>query len=140
MKRTLLPAPHAEFESLSKLELLRLSEELLDNDPVVVEYCVAFVCAETRGLWHGRARAMMCRRLKHAQLARSQNEKLQACILGRLEQGNFSEQFKDQLRLAIGLAPKTAVAACQRSLSSTLPHVRRYCAWALSLPTIAIAA
>ena len=91
MKRPPLPSPHAEFEHLSKLDLLRLAEDLLDYDPIVVDYCVAFVCAETRGLWHGRARAMMCRRLKHAELGRSQREKLQSCILGRLEEGNFSE-------------------------------------------------
>ena len=140
MKRPPLPPPHAEFENLSKLELLRLAEELLDYDPVVVDYCVAFVCAETRGLWHGRARAMMCRRLKHAELSRSQRDKLQTCILGRLEQGFFSEQFKDQLRLAIKLAPKAAIAACQRGTSSSHPHVKRYCAWALSLPAIENAA
>jgi len=135
-----LPGPHAEFDHLSKLDLRRLAEELLGNDPVVVDYCIAFVCAETRGLWHGRARAKMCRHLKHAALSRSQRDRLLACILARLEQGNFSEQFKDQLRLAIHVAPKATLASCRRSQGSTQPHVERYCSWALALPVFANAA
>jgi len=140
MKRPSLPVPHAEFENLSKLALRRLADELLDDEPDVVDCCVAFVCAETRGLWHGRARAMICRRLKHAELSRSQREKLLNSILGRLEQGSFSEQFKDQLRLAVHLAPKAAIAACKRGASSPHQRVMRYNSWVLSLPTLEKAA
>lgn len=139
MKRPLSPTPHLEFEHWCKHDLLRLADDLLGHDPLVIERCVAFVCAETRGIGHGRARAMTCRRLKHAVLNRSASEKLQSSILGRLERGDFSEQFKDQLRLAIHLSPKSTLAACQRGVASARPHVKRYCLWALALPSLAIA-
>jgi hypothetical protein len=131
MKRPPLPAAHAEFLTLSKPELLRLADDLPQADPVAVDYGIAFVCAETMGHWHGRARAKLCRRLKHLALGRSQREALLACILERLVQGRFSEQFKDQLRLALTLDPRGAALVCEQAKSSPLPHVRRYAAWAL---------
>jgi hypothetical protein len=117
-----IPAPHAEFASLSKLQLRALADKLLAPEPVNVDYCVEFVVAETRGLWHGRARAMMCRRLKHCPLGRTNRTKLLACILHRLQTGDFSEQFKEQ-----------TLGACQVALSSNWPHVQRCAAWAISL-------
>lgn len=127
-----LPADHAEFLTLSKEELLFLADELRDADPVQVDDCIAFVCAETKGFWHGRARAKLCRRLKHLALSRSQRQKLQACILERLEQDNFSQQFKEQLKLAMQLAPQQTRAVCLRAKSSDVPDVRRYADWALA--------
>ena len=59
------PPVHAEFELLSKQRLIELGDRLLTFDVTAIGYCVAFVVAETKGIWHGRARAMFCRRLKH---------------------------------------------------------------------------
>ena len=129
-----LPAAHAEFQSLTKQQLHELADNLVLSESTVLDYCVEFVLAETKGLWHGRARAMMCRRLKHCQLGRAHRTQLLASILGRLESGEFSEQFKDQLRLALHLDLKQTLGVCQRASSSSKPHVQRYAAWALSLP------
>lgn len=134
MPKAAIPAPHAEFNALTKPELRELANLLLhpNAEPWVVERCVAFVVAETSGLWHGRARAMMCRRLKHCHLGRTHQSQLVAVICGRLEQGAFSEQFKDQLRLALHLAPTTTAEACRKLVSNPLSHVRRYAEWVLS--------
>ena len=62
--RPVLPQPHAEFASFTKRELHELADALLACEPHAVQRCVDFVVAETTGFGHGRARAMMCRRLK----------------------------------------------------------------------------
>lgn len=133
MPRTSIPAPHAELALLTKRELHALADGLLAPEPWVIERCVEFVLAETQGLWHGRARAMMCRRLKHCLLGRTHREQLVGCIAGRLASGMFSEQFKDQLRLALHLDRQQTLEVCRKSVGSTKPHVRRYAQWALSL-------
>ncbi len=74
----------------------------------------------------------MCRRLKHCALGRTHRTQLVSCIAGRLASGNFSEQFKDQLRLAMHLDLERTLAVCHASLASQRPHVRRYARWALS--------
>lgn len=117
---------------LTKVDLHALADGLLEPEPWVVERCVEFVLAETQGLWHGRARAMMCRRLKHCELGRTHSTDLVSCILGRLSDGSFSEQFKDQLRLAMHLDFPKVVSACHKCLSSQKPYVKRYAEWSLS--------
>ena len=129
-----LPAANAEFKTLSKQELHALADALLSAEPNAIDYCAKFVVSETKGLWHGRARAMMCRRLKHCALSRNIRASLLRCIIGRLQTGEFSEQFKDQLRLALHLDPKQTLSACQEALLNAKPYVRRYAAWALALP------
>lgn len=124
--------PHSDFETLSKVELHQLSDALLNQNPLIIERCVQFVLAETHGLWHGRARAMMCRRLKHCELGRTQRTELVACIANRLSHGNFSEQFKDQLRLAMHLDSEKIMKVSQSCLSSPMHHVQRYAKWVLS--------
>ncbi len=128
------PIAHAEFAGLTKSQLHDLADRLLISDANAMECCIAFVLAESKGLWHGRARAMMCRRLKHCELGQDHRTKLVACILDRLRSGAFSEQFKDQLRLALHLDPGQTRAACDQALSSARPHVRRYAAWVIALP------
>jgi hypothetical protein len=118
------------FEELDKRELHDLADGLLAPDPAVLDTCIRFVLAATRGNWHGRARAMMCRRMKHCEIGPAQRKQLVDCIVGRLRDGNFSEQFYDQLRLAIRLDPHSTFAAA-RTCSSQSPktHVRRYALW-----------
>ena len=129
-----LPATHAEFHSLSKQALHELADGLLLCESNVLDYCVKFVLAETKGVWHGRARAMMSRRLKHFQLGRTHRAELLSSILGRLQSGEFSEQFKDQLRLALHLDSEQTLKICKLAASSSKPYVRRYAKWALTLP------
>ena len=133
MAKPPIPQPHADFARFTKLELHAMADALLTCEPVMVQGCVDFVLAETRGLWHGRARAMMCRRLKHCQLGRAHHTALVKCITDRLVRGEFSEQFKDQLRLALHLDLAATLATCRACLQSPKPYVRRYAEWAISL-------
>jgi hypothetical protein len=122
-----------EFERLTKYDLHLLADRLLEQDQAAIDRCVLFVLAETRGLWHGRARAMMCRRLKHCTLGTAQCGELVVAITARLEAGAFSEQFRDQLRLAMHLDYQRTIEVCRNILASPRRlYVRRYAQWALS--------
>lgn len=121
-----------EFEDLGKYDLHRLADLLIEQDPTAIERCVRFVVAETRGFWHGRARAMMCRRLKHCELGPQQRSQLVEAITSRLASGLFSEQFKDQLRLAMHLDFEQTADVCRNILLSPRRlYVRRYAQWVL---------
>lgn len=120
------------FAKLSRTEIHALADELLCAEPGIIETCVQFVCADTFGCWHGRARAMLCRRLKHVQLTPQQQERLTKRILNRLASGQFSEQFKDQLRLVLSVDAAAAFAAARGAAASSRLHVRRYAEWVLA--------
>ncbi len=130
-----LPVSHDSLQRLSKLELHRLADDLILEEPGAVETCIRFIVAETNGHWHGRARAMMCRRLKHLTLDPSQNSQLVAAITRRLSSGQFSEQFRDQLRLALALDPERTYACARDAAASAKHHVRRYAKWVLAHET-----
>lgn len=134
MSFTKQPVIHANFPTLTKRELHDLADGLLVPEPWIVERCVGFILAETRGLWHGRARAIMCRRLKHCDLGRTHRTALLKCILGRLADGSFSEQFKDQLRLARHLDPEQTRKVAQACVSDpkVKSYAKRYAEWVLS--------
>lgn len=132
MRRDPPAHPPAELEALSKVQLRALADGLLLGDALAVERAVEFVLAESRGLWHGRARAMLCRRLKHVTLTDAQSARLLSCIAERLADGNFSEQFKDQLRLALFLDPTALFATARACSTSSAAHVRRAAQWILA--------
>jgi hypothetical protein len=121
-----------ELQKLGKQDLHRLAACLAPeaaNRSVAIRDCVEFVVAETGGFWHGRARAMMCRRLKHCELSREQSTNLLECILDRLATGRFSEQFRDQLRLAISLDADRCFEVADQCRASQKEYVRRFAAW-----------
>ncbi|HEY0604139.1 MAG TPA: hypothetical protein VGD58_14570 [Herpetosiphonaceae bacterium] len=122
----------AIFEALHKDELHQLADRLLSDDPEAIELCVAFIEADTPGNWHGRARAMMARRLKHCTLSPQQQSRLIEAILGRLVSGRFAEQFKDQIRLVLHLDAAEAFTIARSCLDHPKEHVRRYAAWILA--------
>ena len=126
-----------EFEHLSKGDVIHLADELKSGSVEAIEKAVRFVCADTEGLWHGRGRAMMCRRMKHLELPRAHRDRLVGTILGRLETGHFSEQFRDQLRLAMQLDERKSFAVAQKVVSSDRDYVRRYAKWILSHQEVA---
>ena len=132
MPTTRVAPAHVQLQMLSKTDLHSLADGLLAPEPWIVDRCVEFVIAETDGHWHGRARAMMCRRLKHCDLGRTHRTQLLASILGRLDSGAFTEQFKDQLRLVIQLDLQRALETCRGAATSAKPHVRRYAQWVLA--------
>ncbi len=108
-----------------------LANRLLLDDSEAVEMCILFVEADTLvGVGgHGRARARMCRRLKHCTLSASQSQRLVSCITERLDSGHFSQQFKDQLRLALHLDLQTTLAVALACSNDSCDYVRRYAAW-----------
>lgn len=123
--------PTCNFASFTKPELRELADRLLENDLIAVEWCVTFVEAETTGIGHGRARAIMARRLKHCSLSKVQKSRLAKVILNRLAAGAFSEQFKDQLRLAMQIDPQATFCAARQCDGAPVAHVRRYARWVL---------
>lgn len=132
MRPTPIPAPHAALAFLRKRDLHTLADGIILEDQWSIDFCVDFVAAETKGLWHGRARAMMCRRLKHSALGRKQRTQLVKVISERLASGDFSEQFKDQLRLAMHLDMDTTLEAAHKALKTKKGHAIRYAQWVLS--------
>lgn len=128
------PSSLDPFASLTVEDLRQLADRLLLNEASAVAACIEFIEAESKGLWHGRARAMMCRRLKHCRLSRSQRPRLVACITERLRSGRFSEQFVDQLRLAMRLDERRVFAAARACASGQRDYVRRYAEWVLRHP------
>jgi hypothetical protein len=132
MRPTPIPAPHADLAFLSKRDLHTLADGIILEDQWSIDRCVDFVTSETKGLWHGRARAMMCRRLKHCALGRKQRSQLVEAISERLASGEFSEQFKDQLRLVMHLDMDATSAAAHKALKTNKSHAVRYAQWVLS--------
>jgi hypothetical protein len=121
-----------ELESLDKGDLYDLADGLASNEVGAIEKCVAFILADTKGHWHGRARAKMCRRLKHYEINPEQCQRLVTCITDRLAAGAFSEQFYDQLRLAMHLDRKRTFAVAHKCLTSaSKEHVRRFAKWVI---------
>ena len=101
-----------------------MADRLLAPDAAAVEECVAFIEAHTLRVWHGRARAMMSRRLKHCRLTAGQSDRLLRVILVRLISGKFAEQFKDQLRLALQLDAAKVYEVARSCERAEAEHVR----------------
>lgn len=123
--------PSCNFALFRKGELAELSDRLPENDPIAIEWCVTFIEAETFGIGHGRERARMARRLKHCSLSKAQKLRLVKAIQHRLVEGGFSEQFKDQLRLAMQIDPQRILEAARQCRGAQAAHVRRYAQWVL---------
>lgn len=129
------------FAALTKVAVRALADTLRNGAADDVAACVRFVCADTGagsapratlaapGLWHGRGRAMMCRRLKHLEVTADQRRALVTAISGRLLSGRFAQQFRDELRLLLALDRNAAVAAASAAIQSDAEHVRRLGRW-----------
>ena len=74
---------------------------------------------------------MMSRRLKHCHLTAGQRGRLIRAIVRRLVSGRFSEQFKDQLRLALHLDAAHVYSVARSCAHISAEHVRRYADWLL---------
>jgi CBS-domain-containing membrane protein len=117
---------------MTKVAVRALADKLLAGNTTDVSACVRFVCADTRGLWHGRGRAMMCRRLKHLEVTRDERLQLVGAISRRLISGHFAEQFRDELRLLVALDRNAAFATASMAIQSDREHVRRLGNWLLA--------
>lgn len=125
-------SPAEGFNALDKGGLHHLAGRLLLDEPSAIATCIEFIAAETKGIWHGRARAMMSRRLKHCSLGSSQRTRLVFCITERLRSGHFSEQFRDQLRLALHLDSARVFTVARSCVHDHRDYVRRYADWLLT--------
>ena len=124
--------PADGFNTFDKSDLHQLADRLLLDESPAIATCIEFIEAETKGIWHGRARAMMCRRLKHCSLNPSQRTRLFSCITERFRSGHFSEQFRDQLRLALHLDSKRVFAVARSCAHDHRDYIRRYADWLLT--------
>lgn len=113
-------------DNYSKPELTALIDRLKQGDGDVIYELVVFTLAESRGLWHGRARAKICRNLKNHPPDKALQSKLVDTIAGRLKDGRFSEQFRDQLGMAIQFDPDRMQSLAESLLSSDKTYVRQY--------------
>ncbi len=120
--------PAAQYRST---ELRELIERMKRDDADAIDEAVSFCLSESRGLWHGRARARICRNLKARNISREFQDLVVQKIGNRLLLGDFSEQFKDQLRMAIRFRPGEMQAWAERALDSAKPYVQRYAKWVL---------
>lgn len=119
-------------ENYSKSELDRLIREFKAGDRAAEFECINFVLGESFGVWHGRARAKICRNLKNHAPDAGLSARLVEKVIWRLENGEFSEQFKDQLTMAIRFAPDRMLKAATLLLDDKKDYVRRYANWVCS--------
>jgi hypothetical protein len=116
----------------SKSQLLALVKGVRACDFDAVDTAVAFFARESRGHWHNRARAKIARRLKHCALTPSQAACIVDAVISRLTSGRFTEQFDDQLRLALFLDQEKVQHSARQAIASDVQHVRRYAEWVLA--------
>ena len=123
-RRTWKPA-----ESYCKGELGDLINRVKGNDSDAIEEAIAFTVRESFGIWHGRARASICRNLRNKDISEADKDLLVECICNRLLSGNFSEQFKEQLTMAVRFRPDELLECALQALKSDKEYIRRYGAW-----------
>lgn len=120
-----------EFENLLKCDLYQLIEQMKGGSEEARLCCIEFFLAESRGIWHGRARAKIARNLKSMALDKADADRLVTCIIDRLLTGNFSEQFRDQLNLALCICPDRVGDAARDGAGNSKAYVSKYCQWTL---------
>lgn len=116
----------------TRVELRRMADGLLQTPPTGIAWCVEFVIAESRGVGHGRHRALMCRRLKHVPVEPTDAARIVDRIGERLQSGLYSEQFRDQLRLALHLDRTSLLAVARECADHPRAHVQRQARWVLA--------
>lgn len=122
----------SKIADLKISDLKKLADKLIERNPSAVDLCIEFVLEESKGSGHNRARALICRRLKHCQLNEEQRSRLVFCIINRLELGLFYSDFKDQLHLALNLDLPLTLEACKRAKTNSKEYIRNCAEWALS--------
>ena len=117
------------IRSLAKPELHTLIDDVKAGDQDATARATAFVSAESFGMWHNRARAKLCRYFKNHPPPDDQCRQMVDAIISRLTDGRFYEQFKDQLSMAMRLAPDEMADAAALASGSERAYVRRYATW-----------
>ncbi|MEL6898601.1 MAG: hypothetical protein AAFP90_21090, partial [Planctomycetota bacterium] len=88
-----------------------------------------FVAAESFGMWHNRARAKLCRYFKNHPPPYDQCNRMVDAIITRLIDGQFYEQFKDQLSMAVRFSPDRMADAATIASGAERSYIRRYASW-----------
>ena len=115
--------------SFTKADLRSLIDDVKQGDADAISRAVVFVTAESLGMWHNRARAKLCRYFKNHPPSDGECEQMVGAIIHRLIEGRFSEQFKDQLSMAIRFDPQRLADAADVASGSDRSYVRRYGNW-----------
>ena len=118
--------PPLDVRELSKGELHDLIAATKAGDPDAIKQSVAFVTVESFGYWHNRARAKLCRHFKNHPPSQKQCDRMVGTIYGRLTTGNFHEQFRDQLSMAIRFNRDRMEEAANIALRSDREYIVRY--------------
>ena len=74
---------------------------------------------------------MMCRRFKHVELSIADSERLVVAVLNRFKSGQFSEQFRDMLKLALTLDRDSTVSLARILAVDSRDYVRYHAEWIL---------
>lgn len=117
------------IRTLRKPELNSLINDVKHGDAEAIAKAVEFVVAESLGLWHNRARAKICRYFKNHPPAPDECRRMVDAIVERLTKGQFYQQFKDQLTMAIRFAPDRMAASAAVASSSDKEYIQRYANW-----------
>lgn len=117
------------IRSLTKPDLHSLIDDVKRGDADATSRAIAFVAAESFGMWHNRARAKLCRDFKNHPPSEIETQRMVDAIASRLVEGRFFEQFKDQLSMAIRIDPERMAETAEVASHSEKEHVRRYANW-----------
>jgi hypothetical protein len=88
--------------------------------------------SSTEDIGNGRRRARLSRRLKHMQLSAEQAERCLTVVLQRLVAGNFSQNFKDELGLAVHIDPARTFKVGHSLLGHPKQYIAKYAAWVIN--------
>jgi hypothetical protein len=116
----------------SKLELIQMIMRLKKDVPEAILDCISFFCDESKGMWHNRARARIARNLRIEMLNSKEKSRIVEVIIRRLADGNFSEQFSDQLDLALKLNRDAILAAAKKGRTHPRDFIRRKSEWIIA--------
>ena len=115
-----------DIRDLTKGQLHDLIDDAKAGDSDAIKQAIAFILVESFGYWHNRARAKLCRHFKNHPPSPKQCDRLVDAICGRLISGNFYEQFKDQLSMAIRFNRDRMEKCGNIALKSDREYVVRY--------------
>lgn len=126
------PNPPIWTGKLSKGDLHDLIRRVKSGDSSSIDKAVDFVVADSLGMWHNRARAKLCRHFKNEPPGQEQQRRLVHRIQNRLIDGDFHEQFKDQLGMATVFDSVTLQQAAEIAVENEKRYIRKYAKWVLS--------
>ena len=126
------PNPPIWTRHLSKGDLHDLIARVKNGDQLAIDKAIDFIVADSLGMWHNRARAKLCRHFKNATPDKEQQRRLVDRIKSRLINGDFHEQFKDQLGMATNFAPRELQQAANSALENEKRYIRKYAKWVLT--------